>query len=502
MDPKQKQYLTDVSQSAPKTGYSVAQLGTIAQNLGFSAPSGATNNPAAPTSPVLSNPSSPSISSPYQDTLKTFETISKTGSAFTEEDRQAEIKKQQELISGQIDAINSAQREEVQRLREQNQQTLGGLAAQAGRGGFAGTPFALNQSNTAATEGQNKEVSLVNQYLALKNAVTKEAMEAADKRLKDKQDAMTKGSEALIAYVKSERENKQRQLAAALQKLMLNKQDILNIDAAEYGKQFGLDEKDAQETLVSVVREAKQQLLDKNPQAVEYEYARDNGYKGTFNQYQNEDANRKAVIARAGAANSAGLTPYQSYQVTSSIAKDNQTRTQAAREMVRQTGIMNTAMNNLLAGGDKSIATQSIISPFNKILDPTSVVREGEYDRTAKGQSLLSQLQGKVENISAGGGGVTQKTLQEAVNLANEFLAGAQQNIVEQNQRAEQLARTYGIDPTLVGSVGAGIQTNTPNQPEVNTHSSVLRSPNGMEEVDIASLTPAELAEAKAAGWR
>jgi hypothetical protein len=44
-------------------------------------------------------------------------------------------------------------------------------------------------------------------------------------------------------------------------------------------------------------------------------------------------------------------------------------------------------------------ASQTIVTAFNKILDPTSVVRESEYARTPEGQSYLERLQGKYEQL-------------------------------------------------------------------------------------------------------
>jgi hypothetical protein len=186
----------------------------------------------------------------------------------------------------------------------------------------------------------------------------------------------------------------------------------------------------------------------------EYEYAKKNGYTGTFAQYQNEDANRKAVVAKAGVArNDAGLTPYQVFSATQSLSKDNQARTENAREISRQVSIMDTAYKSYTSGGDKNVATQAIIATFNKILDPTSVVRESEYDRTAAGQALLSRIQGKYENIAQGGAGVTAETLKSAVELGNQYLKNAQDSILAENKRSTEMARQFGLDSGLVATV-------------------------------------------------
>lgn len=146
------------------------------------------------------------------------------------------------------------------------------------------------------------------------------------------------------------------------------------------------------------------------------------------------------------------LTPYQQFQATQSISKDTATRTENAREIARQSGIMNQAYSSFTSGGDKNIATQAIIATFNKILDPTSVVRESEYDRTAAGQSLLARIQGKYDNITQGGSSVTPETLKAAVDLADQYMKNAQKSIVKENERAKLMASNFGLNPDFVTS--------------------------------------------------
>lgn len=197
----------------------------------------------------------------------------------------------------------------------------------------------------------------------------------------------------------------------------------------------------------------------------EYQFAKKNGYTKSFSEYQNEDANRKVAIAKAGVAkNDAGLTPYQVFTATQAIAKDNQKRTENAREISRQVNIMQTAFNSFKSGGDKNVASQAIISTFNKILDPTSVVRESEYDRTAAGQALLARIQGKYDNIAAGGAGVTAETLQAAVDLGNQYLKNAQDSILEENKRSNEMAKSFGLNSDFTSTVNTPQQQQTPQK--------------------------------------
>ena len=172
---------------------------------------------------------------------------------------------------------------------------------------------------------------------------------------------------------------------------------------------------------------------------------------------------RRKIDASINKSTSETLTPYQQFTATQSIAKDTQARTAQAREMVRQADLIKQSYANIEAGGDKSLNTQAIVTAFNKILDPTSVVRESEYDRTAEGQALITRLSAKVQNITEGGAGVSKETLKEATKIADTYLANAQKSILAQNQRARDIAVQFGLNPDFVTTGDA--QTPPANQP-------------------------------------
>jgi len=119
-----------------------------------------------------------------------------------------------------------------------------------------------------------------------------------------------------------------------------------------------------------------------------------------------------------------------------------------------------------------------IITAFNKILDPVSVVRESEYDRTAQGQSLIARLQGKVQNISEGGAGVTEETLKEAASIGKMYLEGARKSIELQNKRAQDMAAQFGLNPDFVTSTYQD-PTESVDIPDNPTPGTVWQAPDG-----------------------
>lgn len=74
---------------------------------------------------------------------------------------------------------------------------------------------------------------------------------------------------------------------------------------------------------------------------------------------------------------------------------------------------------------------QALVTLFNKMLDPGSVVKEGEYARSAQGQSVISQAEGFLTRLQSGGAGITDETRQDMVDVAETLLGAAGQTYGE-----------------------------------------------------------------------
>jgi hypothetical protein len=61
---------------------------------------------------------------------------------------------------------------------------------------------------------------------------------------------------------------------------------------------------------------------------------------------------------------------------------------------------------------------QALITLYNKLTDPNSVVRESEYARTAMNIPLLNQIKGKVNKILSGGAGLTTEERNALIKMA------------------------------------------------------------------------------------
>lgn len=93
---------------------------------------------------------------------------------------------------------------------------------------------------------------------------------------------------------------------------------------------------------------------------------------------------------------------------------------------------------------------QGLITMFNKITDPKSVVRESEYARTPENLSLVNKLSGAVEKLKNGGAGLTKDDRKALVFgaklIANQY--GKNYNSVLDNYN--ELAVGMKVKPELV----------------------------------------------------
>lgn len=96
--------------------------------------------------------------------------------------------------------------------------------------------------------------------------------------------------------------------------------------------------------------------------------------------------------------------------------------------------------------GSINAASQAIITTFNKILDPSSVVREAEYARTQDGQSLVNTFQGQFEKLKQGGAGVTIEGLRDFAETAQRFSESYKDYIKNQAQVIRNNAQSYGLE--------------------------------------------------------
>lgn len=151
-----------------------------------------------------------------------------------------------------------------------------------------------------------------------------------------------------------------------------------------------------------------------------------------------------------------GISPAVESNIINRLTTQWDKANTTVNELKRQRDLMQTGLA-AARKGDMAAGSQAVLVTFQKILDPTSVVRESEYARSAAGQALLARIQGAAERLASGGAGVPVAELEAFANLADQFVQQATSNQALQTVRGRIAATAdryriphdviFGVEP-------------------------------------------------------
>jgi hypothetical protein len=114
--------------------------------------------------------------------------------------------------------------------------------------------------------------------------------------------------------------------------------------------------------------------------------------------------------------------------------------------------VMIKALEEAPRAGTLVAVDQALISLFNKMTDPQSVVRESEYARTSRDMGLLNRIKGKAEKVISGGAGLTSDERQALVDMGTKFYNAYAGNYNDSINNMNELSQLEGIDPRRVNT--------------------------------------------------
>jgi len=193
-------------------------------------------------------------------------------------------------------------------------------------------------------------------------------------------------------------------------------------------------------------------------------------------EYMAEKA-RQTALARGQANSTIPLSTQQRTQLTNSLHDDWLKLQGPLREMSRQFELMETGLKRFHEG-EKVASVEAIRVTLEKILDPNSVVREGEYARQGFGLSLIDRMNGLWQRYAQGGGDIPEPILAEMVETARQFLAGMTGWNDNERQRITNLATNNSIDPAYV--FGGSLATPPPAPPTANPNAAAAPAGPGV----------------------
>ena len=231
------------------------------------------------------------------------------------------------------------------------------------------------------------------------------------------------------------------------QRQMMIQKEAKGVSSRIEAAQLALDPK-LRETM------AASALARQDKKDLQTERLQEQGFQAEQNRLSREaegERNRQNMLAMKQMNNGRGPTEYQLMNATTTLRKEFNNRPEVKE--------YNTIMPKIAAidkalidanGPNKVAGDQALITLFNKMTDPQSVVRESEYARTPTNLSLINRLKGKIEKISSGGAGLTGADRQAIVNMAHSMQTAYESVFNDVSNEYAGYSRGYGIDPTMI----------------------------------------------------
>jgi hypothetical protein len=325
--------------------------------------------------------------------------------------------------------------------------------------GIGGSNDALTKANQAVTDlalKKQDEINNVNNNPWLSESVRQRTIERLNKDYATKEDILTRQQQ--LAQSQDTRIRDQAQWVAGQAMTLSHQEAVMDQNMMLKAMDIAQREAEAQAALNKPTNQ---------PASVqEYEYAKSQGYKGSFSQYQNDDANRKISVAKAGVS---GLSPTAINSTVNSIAGafDGEQIVKDYNAASAQYQLM----ENLGVSGNNSGDDIAFVYAFAKMMDPNSVVREGEYATIQKyAQSFLDAKTLEAIRLVKNKNFLTPEAKQQILTTAKakmKVLGGQYNNLQSEYQRqidgaysGQPRQLTNYATPSAGGSPGGSQYTN------------------------------------------
>lgn len=191
---------------------------------------------------------------------------------------------------------------------------------------------------------------------------------------------------------------------------------------------------------------------DPTPSAIkEYEYAKGQGYGGTFEQFQISQK-------KAGASNVSVNTGQKGYENESKLRNDFKSEPiyKDFQDMKSAHAQIKTALTQGTPIADTAAATKIM-----KLLDPGSVVRESELGMAMAASGKMDRMTNYVQ-MQMSGQKLTPQQRIDFGKLADELYDAAGQAYNAKRGEYEQFGKTYDLNPAVLGEPAKAPQKSAP----------------------------------------
>lgn len=342
-------------------------------------------------------------------------------------------------FQGEVDATNQIIAERLRQAQLQGQNRIGQQRAEDFNAGAVGSSFGNAAKDRVLTNNAAVESGIMGEKLKMISDIESRARELGNKYYEQKKAAKEAGLTDYLTAIKgagAQKEAIASDIATSIYNSKLTTDEITPSKLDEIAKNAGVTVQSIKNAFATV-KKANTTAEKGQPASIqEYEYAKSNGYTGSFADYQNEDANRKAVATGLG-----GLSSQDANRLNNVINK------YSADEIVKQAQQV-PMIKNIIATvrANPNSASNQLITLYTlvKNLDPNSAVREGELDLAGKTNTFLGKFGDSLTRISKGRVLNPQATL-ELINGIETLSKEWEQRGIAKKQQYQSQANVLGL---------------------------------------------------------
>lgn len=435
--------------------------------------------PTVPTTPTTpTTPSDPTIGDVYSgyvpgentelnDAESAYLKMLKEQSQPVDED--AIRRKTQEQFQAEIDAVNRLFAEKKAEEARVGQGRIGSGTAVQARRGLLGSTFGEAQKERIVSYNQSIQDAIQAEQQLQLASIMSEVRQSAKDEAAAKTLARQQGAVAYVEFLRGQADRKQQRVSDAITNVLNSDTEVSEDLFATLAKELGVsvdiiksqynsakkanDKANAKEAVKGI--EVNGSIIDPvtgdviyqgTPKAEsysgvvgEYEYYKKQEENAgrtplSFNEYQNADANRKA---RAEKALIGGIDPALVSLGTAYGSKfDSSPIVKQFNEVQNKKLGIDRLLSDGTVGGAQDVA---LVFDFMKALDPTSVVRESEYDTASKSGNLFMGSLAKFNGLfKAEGGKLPESVREEFQKIVEQKYSTVKQqysNLYSENKR-------------------------------------------------------------------
>ena len=436
-------------------------------------------NQSEPTVGQYSDFSAPSYSDPYGDAVKQNLSFAD----FNENQVRSDVLSQ---FQGETNATKAAYAQLLKNVRQEGKGRLGENTALQARRGLLGSDFGAGQTAETKDFNQSQEEKVLAAQAAALAGIKSNALKIAQNEVISRRAAKQQGSEAYLSYLSGAGERKQNNLNTIATSFLSQGVDPMSISPQELeaiAGNFGVTTDDIINSYIQG-KTAQEQAEAERQAELQKELSFNLSEGQARYQYNPETGQTELVASRA-----------KTYAPSSGGGQTNQMtdNERAAFAQFRGEPIVknyNEVLNKkisvdaILERGVGGPADLALVFEFMKALDPTSVVRESEYDAAAKSGNIFAGAYTKFNGYFKEKGGILPENVkQEFQNITNLKLDASQRQYDNLSNQYRAVAERQGLNPdNVVINYGFDIEP-VEQTPEVTTLDSLRQEfPNATEE--------------------